>query len=436
MAVFSKSNLSASSVQWGREVQQRIESIESEMSSLMVNDRSATKQLQDSYRRLDETVNGLLLADQNIIQTQEALAAVIENIYTPNTTELNGAIMASGTLSASSIIASSFTGTTITGATVQTAATGARVVMDSAGLRAYNASNTERLNFSTSTGALTLTGGSISGGSITGSTITGSSLSTSGTQHVQISGTSAYFYDSSGGIGGTLTAAYLSSFGQYGIMLTHGSTPGDINSPHLAITPNQTQITSGSSTIAIDGLNDIVEIAGFDLQVSTGTATFDGDIFAMSSYKVNGVTQAIIGPGGGVYPTNGNSLTGETVIQDGSSGILRRYGSSSRRFKNSEASIWDSEELNPLKLLNIPVKTFKYNPGYIEGDDPNHDKTIPGLMAEDVNEVYPIATYNNRDGLIQNWMDRPVLVGTLALVQKLYEKIDALESRLAILEGN
>lgn len=374
MAVFSKSNLSASSVQWGREVQQRIESIESEMSSLMVNDRSATKQLQDSYRRLDETVNGLLLADQNIIAAQADADTAISNAA--------AAASAAGVAAADAAAAA---------ADAQDAIDGLVSLGTSNSLYDINANN------------------------ITAGTLTGRTVQTaSGGQRVVMSGTSnsIYFYDVNGD--------------QVGYMNGGGSgREGEL-------------ILTGPATnygVAFSSANTNLYGAGQSVNLTSQGISLGGNVYADGSYYAGTVSQAIIGPSGGVYPTNGNSTTGETVIQAGSSGILRRYGTSSRRYKNSETNIWESNTIDPYKLLEVPVKVFKYNEGYLAPDDQNYGKFIPGLMAEDLDVSYPAASYY-KDGLVENWMDRPVLVGTLALVQKLYEKIDALESRLAILEGN
>ena len=75
-----------------------------------------------------------------------------------------------------------FTGGTFTGSTFRTAESGARVQMDSAGLRAYNASGATTFN-------LTGNSGSIDGFTITGGTITGATVRTANSgARVQMSG--------------------------------------------------------------------------------------------------------------------------------------------------------------------------------------------------------------------------------------------------------
>ena len=197
-------------------------------------------------------------------------------------------------------------------------------------------------------------------------------------------------------------------------------------------------LASGSDTFAI-----IANAGGGITFLPNGSTVVSGFMFAsgasftgianQGSYTINGTT--LLGSNGGVYPTNGTQSTGFTVVQDGSGTILRRYSASSRRYKNSEASIWDSSEMDPHKLLDIPVKIFKYNLDYLDPEDQNYDKFLPGLMAEDVDNYYPVASFNNSEGLVENWMDRTVLVGTLALVQELYSKIDAMQIEINSLKG-
>lgn len=58
--VYPKSNLPSSSQPWGRVVQNKIDSIEKDLSLQKINSASVDSQLQSSYRRVDETLNGLL----------------------------------------------------------------------------------------------------------------------------------------------------------------------------------------------------------------------------------------------------------------------------------------------------------------------------------------------------------------------------------------
>ena len=58
--IIPNSNLPASSQPWGREIQKRLETLESEVAKQKINNSSANSQLQSSYKKVDETVSELI----------------------------------------------------------------------------------------------------------------------------------------------------------------------------------------------------------------------------------------------------------------------------------------------------------------------------------------------------------------------------------------
>jgi len=58
--IIPNSNLPASSQPWGREIQKRLETLESEVARQKINTSSANSQLQSSYKKVDETVSELI----------------------------------------------------------------------------------------------------------------------------------------------------------------------------------------------------------------------------------------------------------------------------------------------------------------------------------------------------------------------------------------
>lgn len=389
--VFPKSNLATASQPWGRFVEKSITNLETLVATERVNNAARDAQATLSIKRLDASLATVaelgLQTAQNVADIQTITDSVFSlntdvnslesNVYYTGTTEINGYNIRAGTINANAINAG-----TLTGFTIQTASSGTRVVMGGSTIDFYYGS----------------------------------------TQVGTLSGTGVYGNETSLLYPGT----------SIGIYVTNSSARLDATNSFISASSGQARISGGGSAIyATSG--QCTATTAFN---APSLSVNSGPTISTSGYTANGISQPIIGSGGGVYPTNGTTTVGATVIQDGSGAILRRYGSSSRRYKNSEASIWDSEELNPIKLLSLPVKTFKYNDGYLDPDDQNYNKTLPGLMAEDVDDIYPVASYDNKDGLVENWMDRSVLVGTLALVQKLYARVDELEARIQQLEGN
>ena len=62
-------------------------------------------------------------------------------------------------------------------------------------------------------------------------------------------------------------------------------------------------------------------------------------------------------------------------------------------------------------------------------------KTIPGIIAEDVEKIYPSAVIHDVEtGEVESWDERRIIPGMLALIQEQDKKIQELENKLAKLE--
>ena len=106
---------------------------------------------------------------------------------------------------------------------------------------------------------------------------------------------------------------------------------------------------------------------------------------------------------------------------------------SSRKFKHDIKPI-ENSELDPEHLYDIEVVQFKYNDDYLEENDQRYGIDCIGFIAEQVNEVYPIAA-DRETGEPRNWEMRYIIPPMLALVQQQKKKIDELESRINELES-
>lgn len=103
-------------------------------------------------------------------------------------------------------------------------------------------------------------------------------------------------------------------------------------------------------------------------------------------------------------------------------------GGSTRDIKNSIKPIDEISELDPKKLLDVSVRAFKYNNDYLHEQDCRFDTHIPGFIAEELQEIYPIAV-DKADGKPEDWNARYVVPGMLALIQDLYKRIEVLENK-------
>lgn len=121
--------------------------------------------------------------------------------------------------------------------------------------------------------------------------------------------------------------------------------------------------------------------------------------------------------------------------QDSSShGYLAIAATSSRRYKHDITDIV-KQDLNPKKLYNLPVRQFIYNLDYIEPDDQRYGETVCGFIAEEVEQIYPIACEYNHNGSPENWDIRYIVPPMLSLIQEQHRDIEQLEMDYANLQA-
>lgn len=111
-----------------------------------------------------------------------------------------------------------------------------------------------------------------------------------------------------------------------------------------------------------------------------------------------------------------------------SSGAILECTDSTRRIKNSESE--DLGDMDPEALYRLPVKTYKYNDGYLSDKDPRCGQRFIGFMAEDMEEVYPYAVDYDDDGLPRNWNIRVMVPAMMKLIQRQHAKIIEMEGKI------
>ena len=102
--------------------------------------------------------------------------------------------------------------------------------------------------------------------------------------------------------------------------------------------------------------------------------------------------------------------------------------SSSRRYKHSIRPL--SEGRDAKNLLKLPVVEFEWNDGHPLQYADMKERVIPGIIAEDVEEIYPSAVIHNEDGEVESWDERRIIPGMLALIQEQEGRIKKLEAAL------
>lgn len=105
---------------------------------------------------------------------------------------------------------------------------------------------------------------------------------------------------------------------------------------------------------------------------------------------------------------------------------------SSKRWKTNITSDLSSN-LIPEKLYGLPVVQFEFNEEHKKLS--LIDGIQIGVIAEDVDKIYPNACLYDKDGNPANWNERIMIPAMLKLIQDQKKQIDALEKRVAILEN-
>jgi hypothetical protein len=267
----------------------------------------------------------------------------------------------------------------------------------------------------TITGAITATSGTISGAlSVTGSLTGGTIQTSSGSSGVILNGSlNALQFRVSSSISGNIVP-----LGTAGVLMHYGATPDPTGATFPKVQMSSTTaLLQASSSYYIQSTNAGNSALGdfrmFNALQVDGTATMNGDVNLGASQELR-------------VPFAYTSTTGNAAsVWISSTGQFRR-STSSIRYKENIVDLKDVPELDPKKLLEIPVRAFSYKVDSVVAGDDRAGILIPGLIAEEVDAIYPLATdYEN--GRIENINDRAILVNLLALVQDLYKEIATLK---------
>ena len=122
---------------------------------------------------------------------------------------------------------------------------------------------------------------------------------------------------------------------------------------------------------------------------------------------------------------NNTKINGQTIAFQ---------GNSSERYKH-EISDNICMGLAPERLYELKLKQFVFNDAHPLQYRDMAGKTLPGFIAEDVEEIYPAAVIHDKDGNVENWDERRILPGMLALIQKQKKQLDEQEERIKKLEA-
>lgn len=186
------------------------------------------------------------------------------------------------------------------------------------------------------------------------------------------------------------------------------------------ITLNATDISirsgDGNRLLRYDGSESTRTVKLGNTSKNLGIYAYD-EIYLNSNTVINGRIKS--------EPTYNATVSKDAnVFISGETHNLCRSTSSSKRYKHNIESIQGYE-----KVLNIPVKQYVYNLDYLSEEDQRYNEIVPGLIAEDVFEQYPIAA-EIVNGEIEDWNARMLIPPMLKLIQDNHAEISSLKSEI------
>jgi hypothetical protein len=237
--------------------------------------------------------------------------------------------------------------------------------------------------------ASTITATEIAAGTITAAKLATGTLSANNIETGTLSA-SVGLTAQSGTIGGwTITSTQLYT--------------GTLASPNQYLNASGGALFTGTTTCSALGVNSNLTVGGTIIGSSSVTA--NGELYAAG------------------HTTTANAANGYVFT---TGGRIARSTASSERYKENIVDLSTIPELDPKKLLDLPVRAFTYKEGYLPSTDDRYKQLIPGFIAEEVDAIYPIAAdYVNGP---ESWNDRMVVPALLSLVQDLYKRIEKLEN--------
>jgi hypothetical protein len=316
---------------------------------------------------------------------------------------LNADKITAGTITASQIATGTITATQIAAGTITTD----KLVAGT--LTGYTINNGSGTFSVSSAGVLAASSGTIGGFTLSTDRIgdlSGTYIGTNGTLAI----TTINVRASSGATGITMVSGSNIGMNSGNIVMGNGNLTGATN-----ISLNGTfTINSGGSMVSAAPIT----ITGSNNLIVGGTATVNGSATVDGSATFNST----------MFAPNLTVLSSGAYLRvaTGAVGEIREEAGSSIRFKQDIVDLAEVTAIDAKKLLNIPVRAFKFKDTYLSPVDERFGAYVPGFIAEEMDEHYPIAVDHSEDGA-ERWNSSYLVPGMLALIQDLYKEIAILK---------
>lgn len=177
------------------------------------------------------------------------------------------------------------------------------------------------------------------------------------------------------------------------------------------------------------GTNDGVYLtSGYQKQICLRTSNIDNtEAVNLFSITYNSTLDKMVIYAPAINNNTTSSNSANLVI--GSTGILYKYVSSSRRYKEAISETL-TDSINPNRLYNLPVVEYIYKREYLPETDIRYRQKFIGFIAEDVENIYPLATNYDEDGRVESWSVNVMLPAMLKLIQDQHKVDLELSSRI------
>lgn len=349
---FPINNLPTESRFWGREVEKKITNLESTLASSEINNTTRDSQL-------TVTANQALIAATDAATAATAANNAINGLVSlssdGSTYEIHGGNLKFGTVTADTVVSTYVYGGTI---------------------------NANQIN----------------AGTVTGLNISGGTLSTTGTRRVEISGTSAKFFDDGGIQNGSITAS------------------GSGSSSALFMGTGNGNITIGNGT--------------FDLNSNGTVAVTGGNGFSTTSINNSGTYTGNGFPTIGANTVSGTSFPANTFVASGGN-MARKTDASERRLKENINNF----EFDTDAFINVNPVTFNYKRDAVSSDEQAEAVNV-GFILDDFEAagLSQFLVYQAEGDDFKQLRYDLLSIYLHKVVQTQHETIKALEARIEALE--
>jgi hypothetical protein len=272
----------------------------------------------------------------------------------------------------------------------------------------------------TSGGALTASSATITGtinatSGYLGSTSSGWNFSSSG--YLYNSGSTTILYPTATPGGNASTYSIFTDRGVYAERIYSTGTQASSIFSLGGLSVNG-QVSGAAGSFVVNSSGNMTTVGSI---TASGAITTSGNISTSSSGTITS-SGAMVSNGDLSTPNHTSTTNAANGYVFTTGGRVTRSTASSQRYKENIVDIKTIAELDPKKLLDLPVRAFSYKANYLSENDDRAGIMMPGLIAEEVDAIYPIAA-DYVEG-VESFNDRMILVGLLALVQDLYKELD------------